>query len=76
MLEKIKPYPLEPIDLSAENTKVWEQVNKAVKHWMDSYMEPGPNGLSDADLAYLAHLYTPHDRLVAKIMEQLDKEAE
>lgn len=65
-------YPLEPIDLSAENTKAWEQVDKAVKHWMNSYLEPGPNGLSEADKAFLARIYTPHEQIVTKLIESLD----
>ena len=66
-------YPIEP--LTEKDIESCEEISKAVNRWFMEYTKPGPNGISEADWAYLASLYTPRERLVTKILEQLDKEA-
>lgn len=74
MLEKIKPYPIKP--LTEKDFETCDEINKAIDRWAKEYTKPGTNGISEADKAYLAHLYTPQGQIFTKIMEQLDKEAE
>lgn len=49
-------------------------ISKAAERWFNEYTEPDSNGISAADKAYLAHLYTPQGQLVTKLLEELDKE--
>lgn len=72
MLEKIKPYPIEP--LTEKDLESCDEIRKAINRWLKEYTKPGHNGISEADKAYLANLYTPQGRLVTKLLEQLDKE--
>lgn len=70
--KKFKPYPLEP--LTEEDLESSDGISKAINRWLKEYTKPGPNGISEADKAYLANLYTPQGRLVTKLLEQLNKE--
>ena len=72
MLEKIKPYPIEP--LTEKDIESCDGISEAINRWFNEYAEPGPNGISEADRAYLASLYTPQERFLRKLYEQLDKE--
>ena len=72
MLEKIKPYPIEPV--TKKDIESCDEISKAINRWFKEYTKPGANGVSGADKAFLAHLYTPQGQIVTKIMEQLDKE--
>lgn len=67
-------YPIKP--LTEKDIETCASIDKAIDRWNKEYTKPGPNGISEADKAYLAHLYTPQGQIVTKIMEQLDKEAE
>lgn len=67
-------YPIKP--LTENDFETCDGINKAIDRWAKEYTKPGTNGISEADKAYLAHLYTPQGQIVTKIMEQLDKEAE
>lgn len=71
ILEKIRPFPLEP--LTEKDLESCDGISKAINRWLKEYTKPGPNGISEADKAFLAHLYTPQGQIVTKIMEQLDK---
>ncbi len=62
--------------LNEKNIETCDGISKAIDRWAKEYTKPGPNGISESDKAYLAHLYTPQGQIVGKIMEQLDKEAE
>ena len=72
MLEKLRPYQIEP--LTEEDIESCDEISKAIARWFKEYTNPGANGVSEADKAFLAHLYTPQGQIVTKIMEQLDKE--
>lgn len=67
-------YPIEP--LTEKDIETCDGINKAIDRWAKEYTKPGHNGISEADKAYLAYLYTPQGQIFTKIMEQLDKEAE
>lgn len=73
MLENIKPYPIEP--LTEKDLESCEEISKAINRWYKEYTKPGPNGVSEADKAFLASLYTPQERFLREFYEQLDKEA-
>lgn len=66
-------YDHEP--LTEKDLEACDEISRAVKRWAKKYTEPGPNGVSEAYKAYLAHLYTPQGQLVTKLMEQINKEA-
>lgn len=72
MSENIKPCPIEP--LTEKDLEDCEEVRKAIKRWFKEYTKPGPNGVSEADKVFLARLYTPQERFIRKLYEQLDKE--
>lgn len=74
MLEKIKPYPIEP--LTEKDLESCDEIRKAINRWFKEYTKPGPNGISEADRAFLADLYTPQERFLREFYEQLDKEAD
>lgn len=70
MLEKIKPYPLEPIKPSDE----WQKIDRIVKQAQDQFLQIKSGELSPAAKAILAHDYTPEGRAVKQLMESLDSE--
>lgn len=70
MLEKIKPYPLEPIKPSDE----WQKIDRVVKQAQDQFLQIKPGELSPAVKAILAHDYTPEGRAAKQLMESLDSE--
>lgn len=72
MVEKIKPYQIEP--LSEKDLESCKEISEAIKRWFKEYTTPGHNGISEADKAFLADLYTPQERFLRKFYEQLDKE--
>lgn len=75
MLERIKPYPIEP--LTEKDLESCDEIRKAVNRWHKEYTKPGPNGIIEAaHRADLASLYTPQERFIRKLYEQLDKEAD
>ena len=74
MLEKIKPYPIEP--LTEKDLESCDEIRKTINRWFNKYTKLGPNGIIEADMrAHLASLYTPQERFIRKLYEQLDKEA-
>lgn len=70
MLEKIKPYKLEPVKPSDE----WQKIDRIVKQAQDQFLQIKPGELSPAAKAILAHDYTPEGRAVKQLMESLDSE--
>lgn len=70
MLEKIKPYPIEPI----KPTDEWQKIDKVVKQAQDQFLRIKPGELSPAAKAIFAHYYTPEGRAVKQLMESLDSE--
>ena len=65
-------YPIEP--LAEKDIESCDEISKAIKRWFAEYTTPGPNGISEADKAFLADLYTPQERFLRKFYEELDKE--
>lgn len=65
-------YPLEP--LTEQDLEACDGISKAIDRWLKEYTKPGQNGISEADKAYLAHLYAPQGQLVTKLLEQINKE--
>lgn len=65
-------YPIEPLD--EKDLEACDGISKAINRWLKEYTKPDSNGVSEADKAYLAHLYTPQGQLVTKLLEQIDKE--
>lgn len=65
-LQKI--YPIEP--LTEKDLESCNETSKAIDRWFKEYTKPGPNGISEADRAFLVSLYTPQERFVRKFYEQ------
>lgn len=67
-------YSIEP--LAEKDLEACDGISKAVNRWFKEYTKPGPDGISEADRAFLASLYTPQERFIREFYEQLDKEAQ
>ena len=75
MLEKIKPYQIEP--LTEKDVESCDEIRKTINCWFNKYTNPGPKGIIEAKhRADLASLYTPQERFIRKLYEQLDKEVD
>lgn len=68
--------PIEP--LTKKDLEACDGISEAINRWFMEYTKPGPNGISEAEKeatkAFLARLYTPQERFIRKLYEQLDKE--